>query len=113
MHLSIEKLRWFSAPPTNQSAFHQWTVGPIYYSALVVAEAIGSSGNAQVIDLVANGGELLTPAYAIYENGQPVRMLLVNFVDDPSGNSDITASISVGGGQTGVPGATPASVKVK
>ncbi|XP_006455732.1 hypothetical protein AGABI2DRAFT_195117 [Agaricus bisporus var. bisporus H97] len=103
----------FTPPPTNQSAFHQWTVGPIYYSALVVAEAIGSSGNAQVIDLVANGGELLTPAYAIYENGQPVRMLLVNFVDDPSGNSDITASISVGGGQTGVPGATPASVKVK
>lgn len=88
-------------------------MGPIYYSAIVVAEAIGPSGNAQVIDLGANNQDPNTPAYAVYENGQPVRMVLVNFIDDASGNSDVTAAISVGGGQTGVAGATPASVKVK
>jgi hypothetical protein len=78
-----------------------------------VAEAIGASNASQVQDLGANNGDPNTPAYAIYENGQPVRVLLVNFINDPSGNSDVTAGISIGGGQTGLPGATPASVKVK
>lgn len=88
-------------------------MGPIYYSAVVVAEAIGASNASQVQDLGANNGDPNTPAYAIYENGQPVRVLLVNFIDDPSGSSDVTAGISIGGGQTGASGATPASVKVK
>ena len=35
--------------------------------------------------------------YAIYENGHPTRVALINFVDDNSGASDHTASISVGG----------------
>ncbi|KAF9450508.1 glycoside hydrolase family 79 protein [Macrolepiota fuliginosa MF-IS2] len=103
----------FTPPPTNQSDFHQWTIGPIYYSALVVAEAIGSSNNSQVLDLQANGANQFTPAYSIYEGGNPVRVLLINFNSDPSGNSDVTASIAIGGGQTGQPSSTPASVKVK
>jgi hypothetical protein len=81
-------------------------VGPIYYSALVVAEALGSSNTAQVLDLQANGGSDYTPGYAIYENGQPVRVALTNFISDPSGNSDYTASISIGG-------TVPPQVKVK
>ncbi|OJA14152.1 hypothetical protein AZE42_09597 [Rhizopogon vesiculosus] len=96
----------FTPPVTNQSSFHQWTIGPIYYSALVVAEALGSSNVAQVLDLQANGGNDYTPGYAIYENGQPVRVALTNFITDPSGNNDYTASISVGG-------TVPAQVKVK
>ena len=80
--------------------------GPIYYSALIVAEALGSSNVAQVLDLQANGGNDYTPGYAIYENGQPVRVALTNFITDQSGNSDYTASISIGG-------AVPAQVKVK
>ncbi|TFY66769.1 hypothetical protein EVG20_g4322, partial [Dentipellis fragilis] len=28
----------FTPPPTNQSTFRQWTIGPVYYSALVMAE---------------------------------------------------------------------------
>jgi hypothetical protein len=28
----------YPAPPTNQSTDRQWTIGPIYYSALVMAE---------------------------------------------------------------------------
>jgi len=80
--------------------------GPIYYSALVVAEVLGSSNVAQVLDLQANGGNDYTPGYAIYENGQPVRVALTNFISDPSGNSDYTAGISVGG-------TVPAQVQVK
>ncbi|KAJ7661951.1 glycoside hydrolase family 79 protein [Mycena polygramma] len=98
----------FTSPPTNQSTFHQWTVGPIYYSALVVAEAIGPSNKTQVLDLQANGNNEFTPAYGIYEGGQPVRVALFNYITDPSGASDVTAVISIDGGNT-----TPGSVKVK
>ncbi|KAF9234870.1 glycoside hydrolase family 79 protein [Melanogaster broomeanus] len=94
------------APVTNQSTFHQWTVGPVYYSALFVAEALGPSNRSQVLDLQMNDGNEYTPGYAIYENGQPMRVALVNFVDDSSGASDYTASISISG-------AVPAQVKVK
>ena len=44
--------------------------------------------------------------YAIYENGHPTRVALINFVDDNSGTSDHTASISVGG-------AVPSQVTVR
>ncbi|KAF5376683.1 hypothetical protein D9615_007846 [Tricholomella constricta] len=103
----------FTSPPTNQSTFHQWSVGPIYYSALVLAETLGPSNGTQVLDLNANDGDIHTPGYAIYENGNPVRLALFNFVTDPSGASDLTVSISIGGGQTGQANATPAQVKVK
>ncbi|KXN92551.1 hypothetical protein AN958_05406 [Leucoagaricus sp. SymC.cos] len=103
----------FTPPPTNQSEFHQWTVGPIYYSSLVMAEVLGASNKSQVLDLGANSGNQFTPAFAIYEDGNPVRVVLINFVSDSSGNSDLTAAISIGGGQTGQSNATPASVKVK
>ena len=77
-----------------------------YYSALVVAETLGASGKAQIVDLDANGGNEFTPAYAVYENGQPVRIALFNFITDPSGASSYTATISIGS-------ATPSQVKVK
>ncbi|KAJ6529066.1 glycoside hydrolase family 79 protein [Mycena vulgaris] len=96
----------FTSPPTNQSTFHQWTIGPIYYSALVAAEAFGPSNNTQVLDLNANGGNEFTPGYAIYEAGEPVRVALFNYITDPTGTSDVTAVISVGA-------TTPAQVKVK
>ncbi|KAG6824812.1 hypothetical protein H0H93_001510, partial [Arthromyces matolae] len=37
----------FTPPPTNQSTFHQWTVGPTYYASLIAAEAIGPSNGTQ------------------------------------------------------------------
>lgn len=104
----------FTPPPTAQSFYHQWTVGPIYYSALVCAEVLSSSNNAQVIDLFPNNASAYTPAYAIYENGNMVRVALFNYLsDDPTGNSDYTATISVGGSATGEPNESPAQVKVK
>ena len=73
-----------------------------------MAETIGPTGTAQLVDLNANNGNLYTPAYAIYENGNIARIALFNYITDPTGGSTYTASISVGGG-----GTTPGSVKVK
>ncbi|KAH9976639.1 hypothetical protein BGW80DRAFT_1289584 [Lactifluus volemus] len=100
----------FTPPPTNQSTYRQWTIGPIYYSALIMAEALGPSNASQVLDLTQNQ---LTPIYAIYENGTPTKLALFNFVTDPSGTNDWTATFPVGGGQTGQVGGTPLLVKVK
>ncbi|KIK59064.1 glycoside hydrolase family 79 protein [Collybiopsis luxurians FD-317 M1] len=103
----------FTPPPTNQSTFHQWTIGPVYYSTLIVAEALGTSNQSQILDLSANNNNIYTPAYAVYEKGNPVRVALFNYITDPSGASDYTASIAIGGGQTGTSNATPGQVKVK
>jgi hypothetical protein len=78
-----------------------------------MAETLGSSNFSQVLDLNANGGNIFTPAYAIIEDGTLTRVALFNYVTDPSGASDYTASISTGGGQTGQPNATPSQVQVK
>ena len=89
-------------------------MGPIYYSALITAEVLSSSNNAQIIDLLPNNANPYTPAYAVYENGNMVRVALFNYLsDDPTGNSDYTATISVGGSATGEANVTPAQVKVK
>jgi len=96
----------FTAPPTNQSAFHQWTVGPIYYASLIVAEAFGPSNASQIIDLQANGGNTYTPAYAIYQDGALAKVALFNYVTDPTNATAYTATLSISGG-------APASVQVK
>lgn len=96
----------FTAPPTNQSKFHEWTISPIFYSTLVTAETLGPTNTAQVVDLQANSGNIFTPAYAIYENGVPARVALFNFMTDPSGANTYTATIQI-------TGATLASVQVK
>ncbi|KAG6864519.1 hypothetical protein C0991_008981 [Blastosporella zonata] len=103
----------FTPPPTNQSSFHQWTVGPTYYSALVTAESIGPSNITQLMDLGANNGNEYTPAYAFYENGNPVRVGIINYVTDPTGASDLQVQIAIGGSGVGQSNQTPASVQVK
>ncbi|KAF9458514.1 glycoside hydrolase family 79 protein [Collybia nuda] len=95
----------FTAPPTNQTAFNQWTVGAVYYSVLIVAEAFGMSNTSQIVDTSNNG--IFTPSYAIYDGGILSKVALFNFNDDPSGASDIVATVTVAGGTV------PASVKVK
>lgn len=104
----------FTPPPGSQSYYHQWTVSPIYYAALVAAEFFGMSNVTQITDFFgADPNMLHTPAYAAYENGNFVRLALFNYMDDPTGNSDYTATVSVGGSQTGEGPVTPASVQVK
>ncbi|KAI0799775.1 hypothetical protein BC629DRAFT_197696 [Irpex lacteus] len=97
----------FTPPPTNISTTKAWTVGPIFYSSIVVAEALGPTGTAQVFDLGANGNNIYTPGYAIYENGNLARVLLVNFVTDATGASTYTATLTFPGGTV------PGSVSVK
>ena len=99
----------YPAPPTNQSTYRQWTIGPIYYSALVMAEAVGPSNATQIVDLLPNNGNMHTPAYSIYEGGTLVRILFFNYVTDPSGASDlIQLNLSGAGGSPG-----PTQVQVK
>ncbi len=83
------------------------------YAVLAVSEALGSSNQSQVIDLFANANNPFTPGYAIYEKGSLARVALFNYMTDPTGASDYTASISIGGTELGQPNGSPAQVKVK
>ncbi|KAJ7572959.1 hypothetical protein C8J56DRAFT_1133492, partial [Mycena floridula] len=88
----------FTPSATNESSFHGWSIGPIYYSILVMAEAMGPTNASQIIDLKANNDNEFTPAYAIYENGAHARVALFNYIDDPSGAGTYSATISINGG---------------
>jgi len=80
---------------------------------LIVAEVFGPSNNSQIIDLFQNENDPLTPGYAIYENGTPTKVALVNFIDDPSGANNYVANISIGGSGVGQAPASPSQVRVK
>jgi hypothetical protein len=96
-----------TAPPVNQSTFHEWTVGATYYSAIVLAETLGKTNTSRIIDLGANGGNGLTPAYAIYEQDSLSKVALINYMDDNQTEANaLSVTIQV---PTGVPG----SVQVK
>lgn len=94
---------WIS-PPTNQSAFNEWTVGSVFYSAMIAAEVFGTSETGRIVDLGAPSS--FTPAYAVYERDRISKFALFNFIDDDSGANNINADLSVVGG-------VPASVRVK
>ncbi|KAH9933993.1 glycoside hydrolase family 79 protein [Epithele typhae] len=103
----------FIPPPTNESHVHQWTAGPLFYSTLVVAEALGTSNTSRVLDLQPNNQNELTPAYAIYEKDVLAKMVLINFMSDPSGANDYTATIFIGGSGFNEANSVPATAKVK
>lgn len=98
----IHDLQPFTAPPSNQSN-SGWTVGPVYYSALVLAEAFGKTNTSRIIDLSENS---YTPTYAIYEKDTLNKVALINYMDDVSGSSDLEVSLKL---PSGIPGV----VKVK
>lgn len=79
-----------------------WTVGPTWYAILLVAEALGQTGHARVADLNANAGNQYTPGYVIYEDNQPVRLVLLNYMSDTTGASDYTASVQTSASQVQV-----------
>ncbi|KAF8893584.1 hypothetical protein BD779DRAFT_1669853 [Infundibulicybe gibba] len=88
----------FTSPPTSESSFHKWTVGAIYYSTLVMAEAFGLSNTSRIVDLLGNEANIYTPQYAIYENDVLSKVALFNYVSDPSGANDYRATIQMQGG---------------
>lgn len=80
---------------------------------LMVTETIGASNVSQVIDLNMNNSPF-TPGYAIYENGSPARVLMINFMDDGgTGTAAYTGYIHIGGQNTGAADTTPSSVTVR
>ncbi|KAJ7092343.1 glycoside hydrolase family 79 protein [Mycena belliarum] len=97
----------FTAPPTNESAFFDWTIGATYYAVLIVAEVLGKTNTSQLLDLQGNNANIFTPQYAVYENGKIAKVALFNYVTDPSGASDYIATITFTGGTV------PGSVRVK
>ncbi|EMD31069.1 glycoside hydrolase family 79 protein [Gelatoporia subvermispora B] len=103
----------FTPPPTRLSPFEEWTIGPIFYSALVVAEALGASDTVRVADLDLNDGNIYTPGYGIWENDNLARLVLLNFVTDPSGAHDYNVTLTLGGLDFGEPAQVPANVTVK
>jgi hypothetical protein len=67
----------------------------VYYAALAMAEALGSSNKSQVLDLGANSANTYTPAYAVYEGAAAQRVVLFNYMTDASGAHDYKASVQV------------------
>jgi hypothetical protein len=76
-----------------------------------MAEALGPSNTTQIVDLLPNPTNMYTPAYSIYERGTLARILLFNYVTDPSGASDLTVQLNLSGGPGGSPGPTKVQVK--
>ncbi|KAF8509965.1 glycoside hydrolase family 79 protein [Gautieria morchelliformis] len=115
MHVGGQNVYYnpFTPPPGSLARKKQWTIGPMYYVSLIIAETLGSSNQSQVVDLFMNSNNIYTPGYAIYENGTPTRVALFNFITDPSGASNYTASISVGGSGAGQANASPSQISVR
>jgi hypothetical protein len=72
---------------------------------LLVAEALGQSGTAQVVDLYPDSQ--FQPNYAIYEHGKPTKLVLFNYASDATGGADYQFNFTVAGGKV------PGSVAVK
>ena len=73
-----------------------------------MAEALGQSNMTQVIDMSSNDDNIYTPSYAIYDHGTLARVLLFNYVTDPSGASDLNIELNFEGPRVGL-----SSVQVK
>ncbi|KAH7106564.1 hypothetical protein BKA62DRAFT_299249 [Auriculariales sp. MPI-PUGE-AT-0066] len=87
----------FMSPPHNASAPFMWSVGPPMYAALVASEFIGSSGQTRIADLQLNDNNTYMAGYVAYEDNQPVRVLLINYMSDSTGAHDYTARILTNG----------------
>ena len=66
------------------------------YTIVAMAEALGKTGTARVADLYANNDSPYTPAYMIYENNMPARVVLLNYMSDPTGAHGETVSHILG-----------------
>jgi len=94
----------FTPPPGNMSSFREWTTAAPYYSALIMAEVMSEQGS-QVQDLLLNNNSTVNAGYAIYNAGNPIKLVLFNYANDPSGANDIEVSFSTP--------SSPSSVSVK
>ncbi|KAJ7133419.1 hypothetical protein C8R44DRAFT_870817 [Mycena epipterygia] len=98
----------FTVPPTNVSRYYDWTVGTVYYSALISAEVFGKTNTSQIIDLRGNNASEYTPCVMNFaSNGAIARVALFNYITDATGASNYTATTTVSGGTV------PSTVQVK
>ncbi|KAH7103897.1 hypothetical protein BKA62DRAFT_828089 [Auriculariales sp. MPI-PUGE-AT-0066] len=87
----------FMAPPWNATAPFMWTVAPPMYAILVSSEVLGPTNQARVADIGLNNNNTNMAGYVVYENNQPVRMVLINYMSDTTGALDYTARVQVNG----------------
>jgi hypothetical protein len=88
----------FMAPPWNATAPFMWTVMAPFYAVLVSSEALGPSGNARVVDMGINNNHTQMVGYTIFENNQPVRLVLINYMtDNTTGTHAYTARVQTNG----------------
>ncbi|KAJ7898477.1 hypothetical protein B0H13DRAFT_2337413 [Mycena leptocephala] len=91
-HLGGQNVFYNVTPLTNQSIFHQWSVGALYYSAVAMAEPPRQSAR--------------PPRGRIHENGTSMGVAVFNYVDHPSGANTVkylaAASVVQKGGYTWV-----------
>jgi len=94
-------------PPAYNFTTTAWRTHPIFYSILVVAEALRSSDDVARVtvtdQLLASN---VAAAYNIYENGNVMKKVLINMVNDPSGGNDLKV-------QFNAPSGSPSSVAYK
>jgi hypothetical protein len=98
MHVGGQSVYYnpFTPPPYAYTGAG-WTTGSVYYSSLVIAEALGSTNTSQVVDYSQDRADDSHPAYLIYENGSPARVVLFNYLSDTTGAADYVATIQVPG----------------
>lgn len=101
-------------PPSYDSNYTAWRTGPIFYSTLVVAEALASVEEMETNPLPTSSVKDLgiesdfNAAYAVYEEGEVQKLVLINMVNDPSGRNDWQIQVPLPDSEKGV-----ASVDVK
>lgn len=77
-------------PPAFNSTTTAWRTAPIFYSFLVVAEALRASDDMTRVTVTDQRlGSNLAAAYNIYENGRVVKRVLINMANDPSGANNL------------------------
>ncbi|UZJ57367.1 hypothetical protein CBS101457_006687 [Exobasidium rhododendri] len=94
-------------PPAYNFTTTAWRTHPIFYSLLVVAEALRSSNditNVTVTDQLLPSN--LAAAYNIYEDGAVLKKVFINMVNDPSGGNDLKINFPT-------PASSPSSVAYK
>lgn len=82
-----------------------WTIGPIYYSVLVLSEVFGSYNNTIIADLGFPTPQQV--GYVAYEDNAPQRVVLINYSNDTSSFGTWNAGLSFATG-TG-----PSSITVR
>ncbi|KAK8866161.1 hypothetical protein IAR55_001312 [Kwoniella newhampshirensis] len=107
MHVGGQNVYYnpFTPPPSNQSTTKQWTTGSVYYATLLVAEAFGQSNVSRIVDMTptpdVDANNIYHPAYAVYENDAPSRVVLFNYIDDASGANDLSVTLTLNGSTLG------------